>query len=166
MRKPGRQILLDVETEKNPYVMSGADPRAERTSRYEVLLQAITQEEASLARLEADQADSRTRLGTLRAELASLGAAPEIRVRVPIAVDSHAPKTSVEKVKLFRSLFRGREEVFPTRFVSRKTGRPGFGGLTLDATAAALDIHPSTVSAEWAHARVWLRQALSNTEAP
>jgi hypothetical protein len=29
-------------------------------------------------------------------------------------------------VKLFRSLFRGREEVFPTRFVSKKTGKPGY----------------------------------------
>ena len=37
-----------------------------------------------------------------------------------------APNTAVEKVQLFRSLFRGREEVFPTRFVSKKTGKPGY----------------------------------------
>jgi len=29
-------------------------------------------------------------------------------------------------VKLFRSLFRGRADVFPTRFVSKKTGKPGY----------------------------------------
>jgi len=27
---------------------------------------------------------------------------------------------------LFRSLFRGREDVFPTRFVSKRTGKPGY----------------------------------------
>jgi hypothetical protein len=29
-------------------------------------------------------------------------------------------------MKLFRSLFRGREDVFPTRFVSKKTGKIGY----------------------------------------
>jgi hypothetical protein len=106
--------------------MSATDQRTERSSRHEDLLQAIAQEEASLARLEADQADSRSRLGTLQAGLASLGAEPEIRVRLSISVEERVPKTSAEKVKLFRALFRGREEVFPTRFVSKKTVKPGY----------------------------------------
>ncbi len=29
-------------------------------------------------------------------------------------------------MKLFRSLFRGRQDIFPTRFVSKKTGKPGY----------------------------------------
>ena len=33
---------------------------------------------------------------------------------------------SAAKVKLFRSLFRGREDVYPRRFESRKTGRAGY----------------------------------------
>ena len=36
------------------------------------------------------------------------------------------PRTSGEKVSLFRSLFRGRADVFPVRFMSKKTGRPGY----------------------------------------
>jgi superfamily II DNA or RNA helicase len=36
------------------------------------------------------------------------------------------PQTPSEKVRLFRSLFRGRADVFPTRFVSRRTGRAGY----------------------------------------
>jgi hypothetical protein len=32
----------------------------------------------------------------------------------------------VEKVKLFRQLFRGREDLYPTRFVSKKTGKSGY----------------------------------------
>ncbi len=90
------------------------------------LLQAITQEEARLEQLQAEQTDSRRRLGALHFELASLGAEPEIRVRLPLMIEAPAPRTSAEKVALFRSLFRGREEVFPTRFVSKKTGRPGY----------------------------------------
>ena len=31
-----------------------------------------------------------------------------------------------EKVALFRSLFRGREDVYPRRFESRKTGKSGY----------------------------------------
>lgn len=34
--------------------------------------------------------------------------------------------SSGEKITLFRSLFRGREEVYPRRFESRKTGRSGY----------------------------------------
>ena len=34
--------------------------------------------------------------------------------------------SSAAKIKLFRSLFRGREDVYPRRFESRKTGRGGY----------------------------------------
>lgn len=33
-----------------------------------------------------------------------------------------------------------------------------FGGLTIDETAAALELHPSAVNREWAHACAWLKQ--------
>jgi RNA polymerase sigma factor (TIGR02999 family) len=35
-----------------------------------------------------------------------------------------------------------------------------FAGLTIDETAQALDIHPSSVNREWAHASAWLKQHL------
>jgi very-short-patch-repair endonuclease len=38
----------------------------------------------------------------------------------------HARSPSEEKVALFRSLFRGREDVYPRRFESQKTGRAGY----------------------------------------
>ena len=34
--------------------------------------------------------------------------------------------TPTEKVPLFRALFRGREDVFPTRFVAKRTGQAGY----------------------------------------
>lgn len=39
-------------------------------------------------------------------------------------VDQHSPAD--EKVALFRSLFRGRVDVYPRRFESRKTGKSGY----------------------------------------
>src|SRR5258708_2274920 len=42
--------------------------------------------------------------------------------KVPIT--KHSPPAA--KIALFRSLFRGREDVYPRRFESRKTGRGGY----------------------------------------
>ena len=38
-----------------------------------------------------------------------------------------------------------------------------FAGLSIDETAAALDVSPATVKREWAVARAWLRRELSTT---
>jgi superfamily II DNA or RNA helicase/very-short-patch-repair endonuclease len=40
--------------------------------------------------------------------------------------DVHQHSTSNAKIALFRRLFRGREDVYPRRFESRKTGRAGY----------------------------------------
>jgi hypothetical protein len=36
------------------------------------------------------------------------------------------PGSPIEKVRLFRQLFRGREDLYPTRFESKKTGKAGY----------------------------------------
>lgn len=41
----------------------------------------------------------------------------------PAAGTPNGPGSAAGKVALFRSLFRGRQDLFPIRFVSRKTGR-------------------------------------------
>jgi hypothetical protein len=99
---------------------------AQPSTRREELLEAIAREEARLAQLEAEQAEGRTRLAAFRVELAAVGAEEEIRVLPPFAAEGPVPKTPGAKLKLFRSLFRGREDIFPTRFVSKKTGKPGY----------------------------------------
>jgi len=38
----------------------------------------------------------------------------------------HQLSSPEEKIALFRSLFRGREDVYPRRFESRKTGKSGY----------------------------------------
>src|SRR6184192_4283873 len=90
------------------------------------LRDAVAQEETLLATLEAQQAESRHRLAALRAELAALNIGPEIHVPLPLALEAPIPRTPAEKVRLFRSLFRGREDIFPTRFESRRTGKTGY----------------------------------------
>jgi len=92
----------------------------------DALRDAIAQEEALLATLADQQTDSMHRLAALRTELAALDTEPEIHVRLPMAFEAPIPQTPADKVRLFRSLFRGREDVFPTRFVSAKTGKSGY----------------------------------------
>ena len=43
---------------------------------------------------------------------------------IPSSVDNQSPPEA--KIALFRSLFRGREDVFPRRFESQKTGKSGY----------------------------------------
>jgi hypothetical protein len=43
---------------------------------------------------------------------------------LPLTHTKDAPQK--EKIALFRSLFRGREDVFPKRFESKKTGKSGY----------------------------------------
>jgi hypothetical protein len=101
--------------------VSDPKPAAQR----DALRDAIAREESRLDRLEAERSALRSRLVTLRAELASLedpGRLPED----PGSGLPAVPETPEEKIRLFRSLFRGRTDVFPTRFVSKRTGRAGY----------------------------------------
>lgn len=45
------------------------------------------------------------------------------------------------KIALFRSLFRGREDVYPRRFESRKTGKAGYR-----RASSAPPVHPLTIA--------------------
>lgn len=92
----------------------------------DALRAAIAHGESLLAKLQAEQTEARQRLAALRAELAALEAEGEIPVRLPLALGTPTPRTPADKVRLFRSLFRGREDIFPTRFVSAKTGKSGY----------------------------------------
>jgi hypothetical protein len=86
---------------------------------------ALAEEEARLGLLDVERTGAIARAEALRAELTALEAAPPIRAAA-IATAAAAPHSAAEKVKLFRELFRGRDDVYPTRFVSKKTGKPGY----------------------------------------
>ena len=95
-------------------------------SQRDEVLAAIAQEEARLARLDSERAATEARVKMLRAKLDSFASQPQIQITIPLTAGNRVPQTAAEKVALFRSLFRGRDDVFPTRFVSKKSGRSGY----------------------------------------
>jgi hypothetical protein len=92
---------------------------ADRTS----LTRQIAREEARLARVERIRNETEARLVGLRNALSAVDVADspttEPRLR-------QAPMSPTDKVRLFRSLFRGRADVFPTRWHNRRRKTSGY----------------------------------------
>lgn len=47
-------------------------------------------------------------------------------VQAPTPGPVHGRSSAAAKIALFRALFRGRDDVYPRRFESRKTGKAGY----------------------------------------
>ena len=92
----------------------------------EAILHELATEQMKLAELERELSTARGRVDTLNAELQATPVAKTTALPLSTAVAQRAPATPADKVKLFRSLFRGRTDVFPVRFVSKRTGNPGY----------------------------------------
>jgi len=86
------------------------------------LVAEIAKAEAELATLTDAQAKLRARIDVLRAELANREAASAVG-RVARMT---APATPAEKVRLFRSLFRGRPDVFARLWINESKGTKGY----------------------------------------
>jgi superfamily II DNA or RNA helicase len=99
-------------------------------NRREEILGAIKRAEARLADLEAETERTKSGLTALRAELEALTAGVPVPSTSALAVRDGLPGTrprdAAEKVSLFRSLFRGRTDVFPRRWENPKTGKSGY----------------------------------------
>lgn len=102
------------------------DRSTSRTRDRQALLDAIAAETVALARLPQDERDARARLSALRSELDAVDKRREIALSTPSTTSLPAPHTRADKVSLFRRLFRGREDVFPTRFTSKRTAKAGY----------------------------------------
>ena len=100
--------------------------REAASTRRESLAATITSEEARLVALERERADVRSRLDHLRRELAALESPPAAPREAVRSENLSSARTSVEKVALFRSLFRGRDDVYPRLWANPKTGRTGY----------------------------------------
>jgi superfamily II DNA or RNA helicase/very-short-patch-repair endonuclease len=66
-------------------------------------------------------------------------------------VDQRSPAET--KIALFRSLFRGREDVYPRRFESRKTGRAGYSPACANEWAQGICEKPRIKCSECSHRR-------------
>ena len=109
------------------------------------LAQAIADEETNAQRLEAEHAESKARIAALRADLAAIAASPSPTTPEP------PPLTSAGKVKLFRELFRGRSDIYPTRFVSKKTGKAGYAPACSNKFVAGLCELPKVKCGDCTH---------------
>lgn len=85
---------------------------------------AIAREEAKLERLEREIEETRVVLESLRAELSAQR--PPSSSPILLTPATPAPVTSAEKLTLFRSLFRGRDDIYPRFWSNAKTGRKGY----------------------------------------
>jgi hypothetical protein len=61
--------------------------------------------------------------------------------------------TPEAKIGLFRSLFRGRDDVYPRRFESRKTGKSGYAPACANEWVRGICEKPRVKCAECAHRR-------------
>ena len=66
-------------------------------------------------------------------------------------IDRHAPVE--EKIRLFRSLFRGREDVYARRFESRKSGKAGYAPACANEWVRGVCEKPRIACAECPHRR-------------
>ena len=57
------------------------------------------------------------------------------------------------KIRLFRSLFRGREDVYPRRFESRRTGKVGYAPACSNEWVRGICEKPRIKCAECQHCR-------------
>jgi len=97
-------------------------PRRTNDQEVEVLVRAIAEAEKTLARLADEQAEHQRELTALRLHLAELTK----RATTPPAPAPVSLMTPDDKVELFLSLFRGRTDVYPTRFVRKRDGQAGY----------------------------------------
>lgn len=89
------------------------------------IIQKIEAAEKELADLDARKAILQEKLRKLKELRSTLsGSRTQSLQTSPAKVTNESPKE--EKIALFRSLFKGREDVFPRRFESSKSGKSGY----------------------------------------
>jgi hypothetical protein len=85
----------------------------------------IAATEAELAELESSRSILLSRVAELQRDKATL-----LQASIPPDFNDKPTVTNQpsqdEKIILFRSLFRGREDIYPRRFESLKTGKQGY----------------------------------------
>jgi len=90
------------------------------------LKEEIARAETLLATLNCERESARARLQTLRDQLAESRTQLTPPSEASPILHTRAPATPAEKVRLFRQLFRGREDVFPRLWLNSKTGKKGY----------------------------------------
>jgi superfamily II DNA or RNA helicase len=93
----------------------------------EVIVKNLDENNQSLAELEKELAQLNTRRTELINKIAELKQGMRLRLQATSSLPSVNNKSSQDaKVTLFRSLFRGRDDVYARRFENQKTGKKGY----------------------------------------
>ena len=95
-------------------------------SQREDLKAEITREETRLSSLRAEIEAAEARLAELHEQLAAIPLEPVVVQTGMAPAAAKTPETNAAKLALFRSLFRGRKDVFPRRWENVKKGKSGY----------------------------------------
>ena len=90
------------------------------------LQQAIARKAGEVRALERRRHSAEAELRRLKARLATRDDRRSTGSTDVAGSKDGIPQTSSEKIPLFRSLFRGREDVLPLLWTNRRTGRQGY----------------------------------------
>jgi len=85
----------------------------------------ISEIEAELVNLDHRRSEALEVLAQLRQELLQKNSPTQSRLNL-VQTSINNQSSQEEKIRLFRSLFKGREDIFPRRFESSKTGKTGY----------------------------------------
>jgi len=86
----------------------------------------LAETERELAKLNARRAELLMQMSVLQQERASFLHVQETPLQAGGSPSVTNPSSQEAKIALFRGLFRGREDVYPKRFQSLKTGKTGY----------------------------------------
>jgi hypothetical protein len=114
--------LLEMLATQIPRKLRSEDPM----SLKEDLEAKIAREKLRLDELEVEIAATTARLAELCRQHATEALVQVVSPLRPVLPTAGVPSTNASKVVLFRSLFRGREDVFPRRWENVKKGRSGY----------------------------------------
>jgi hypothetical protein len=78
----------------------------------DMILEELAAEQARLAELESRYKETRAKIESLRAQLTPSPATIPLSLPLSPAAKGKAPEAPTDKVRLFRSLFRGRTDIF------------------------------------------------------
>ena len=101
-------------------------PPSTSDERRRALLDAIARKQRELREFERRRDVAKHSLAHLSAQLEALDGPKHELPGQTARTGAAVPVTGPEKVALFRSLFRGRDNVFPVLWTSSKTGRTGY----------------------------------------
>jgi superfamily II DNA or RNA helicase len=107
----------------------------------------IPEIEAEIANLDLRRSQLLGELAQLRQQSHQNTSLAQLRMRFQTDTVNHQ-SSQENKVRLFRSLFRGRDDVFPRRFENSKTGKSGYAPVCRNEWAAGICQKPKISCAE------------------